>query len=278
MRQAEGTIDEYEQALLGGIVDTTKIGANYSDIFMDPSIIERIERVTALSLKRPKAFRYGVLAKSKITGALLYGPPGTGKSALARALAKQSGFAMLQVSAADVFQKCWGEDEKATRAIFSLGRKLHPCVIFIDEADAIFGARKSSEKKHVRAMINQFLLEWDGVSNEHNSPFLLLATNRPFDLDPAVLRRAPEHIHIDVPSTKAREQILRVHLRDESLRPDINYSILANMTPQFTGCDLKNVCVTAALDCVSNEIQDPITGNYPEKRILQWRNFQSALK
>ncbi|RPA94528.1 AAA-domain-containing protein [Choiromyces venosus 120613-1] len=270
--------NEYEENLLSGVVDTTNIAANYSDIYLHQSVIDRIERVTALSLKRAQAFSYGILSKSRITGALLYGPPGTGKSALVKSLAKQSGYNMLQISSADIFQKCWGEDEKVIRATFTLARKLSPCIIFIDEADAIFGARKSGDKKHIRGMVNQFLLEWDGITSDTNAPFILLATNRPFDLDPAVLRRAPEHIHIDVPSTSARENILRVHLREETLAKDVNLSILANMTPQFTGSDLRTLCVNAAIECITEQRPDPITREYPSERTLHQQHFIKSLK
>ncbi|KAI5777096.1 P-loop containing nucleoside triphosphate hydrolase protein [Geopyxis carbonaria] len=271
--------NSHESTLLkAGLVDTKNTGANYSDIYLDPSIIEKIERVTSLSLSRPDAFTYGILSESKITGALLYGPPGTGKSALARSVAKQSGYAMVQVSSADVFQNAWGEDDKVIRAIFSLGRKLHPCIIFIDEADGIFSSRESGERKHVRTMLNTFLQEWDGICNALDSPFILLATNRPFDLDPAVLRRAPVHIHIDIPSKLAREQILKVQLRGEQLAEDVKFSVLANMTQQYTGSDLKTLCVTAALACVHEEQRNPDTGEFPKKRILRSKHFGIALK
>lgn len=219
-----------------------------------------------------------MLRRNKVTGALLYGPPGTGKTLLARGLAKQSGFLMLQISSADVFQSCWGEDEKVIRAAFSLARKLSPCILFIDEADAIFGARKSGDKTYVRGMLNQFLLEWDGVASDMDSPFLLLSTNRPFDLDPAVLRRAPVHIHIDIPTVHQRLGILKLLLKDEDLGPDINLSFLAKLTPSYTGSDLKNLCVKAALTCVDTEVPDPVTGEYRSRRTLQKRHFNLALK
>lgn len=234
--------------------------------------------MTSLSLNRPEAFQYGVLRKNKITGALLYGPPGTGKTLLAKGLARQSGFLMLEISSADVFQTCWGEDEKVIRAAFTLARKLSPCILFIDEADAIFGARKNGDKKHVRAMLNQFLLEWDGVASSVDSPFLLLSTNRPFDLDPAVLRRAPVHIHLDIPTIHQRQGILNLLLKDEVLASDITIPLLAKLTPAYTGSDLKNLCVSAALNCVHSESPDPKTGKYPLRRVLQRRHINQALQ
>ncbi|KAH0610508.1 uncharacterized protein H6S33_012035 [Morchella sextelata] len=278
LKSIEAGCNQYEQKLMGGIVNTTNISPNYSDIHINRTVIDQLERVTALALNRPDAFQYGVLRRNKVTGALLYGPPGTGKTLLARGLAKQSGFLMLEVTGADIFQKCWGEPEKYIKAAFTLARKLSPCILFIDEADGIFGARKSGDRKHQRGMLNQFLLEWDGMGSSMDSPFLLLSTNRPFDLDPAVLRRAPVHIHIDIPTVHQRQGILQLLLKHEDLGPDINLPILARLTPSYTGSDLKNLCVTAALACVETEVPDPVTGEYPSRRTLQRRHFNFALK
>lgn len=240
-------------------------------MFIDPTTVAKLEHVTRMSLLRPKAFSKGVLSGNKVTGAVLYGPPGTGKSLLAKNLARNSGFNMILASTAELWQKCHGEDEKVIRALFSMGRKMHPCIIFIDEADALLGNRKAGEKRHIRAMLNQFLMEWDGLNNSKHSPFLLLATNRPFDLDPAVLRRAPVRIHLDIPTPKQRHGILSLLLRDETLGRDITIERLAKMTVRYTGSDLKNLCVTAATECVSEQREDS------ETRVLMMRHFQIAM-
>lgn len=213
-----------------------------------------------------------MLKGNKVTGAILYGPPGTGKSLLAKGMAKQSGFTMLAVSTAELWQKCHGEDEKVIRTVFSLARKLYPSIVFIDEADAMLGARKAGEKRHIRAMLNAFLMEWDGLTSGDDSPFILLATNRPFDLDPAVLRRAPVHIHLDVPTVEERLGIIRLLLREEVLDPNINHFTLSSLTQGFTGSDLKNLCVMAATECVSKQPLDTT------RRILTRQHFFSALE
>jgi SpoVK/Ycf46/Vps4 family AAA+-type ATPase len=227
--------------------------------------------VTSLSLTRQKAFGHGVLNGNKVTGAILYGPPGTGKSVLAKGMAKQSGFTMIAVSTAEMYQKCHGDDEKVIKALFSMGRKLYPSIIFIDEADAMLGARKAGEKRHIRAMLNQFLMEWDGLTSGGDSPFILLATNRPFDLDPAVLRRAPVQIHMDVPTVYERMGILQLLLQDEILE-GIRIPTLAYLTEGYTGSDLKNLCVTAATECVSSQATDTT------ERCLTRNHFFSAMK
>lgn len=178
---------------------------------------------------------------------------------------------MIAVSTSELFQKCHGDDEKVIKALFSLARKLYPSIVFIDEADALLGARKAGEKRHIRAMLNKFLMEWDGLTSGVNSPFVLLATNRPFDLDPAVLRRAPVHIHLDVPTTSERIGILRLLLKEERLARDITIEKLALLTPKYTGSDLKNLCVTAASSCVAEQPVDTA------ERVLQRHHFMSAL-
>ncbi|PKS07998.1 hypothetical protein jhhlp_006610 [Lomentospora prolificans] len=263
--------DKFEKMLLDCIVNTENIKDNYEDMFVDQKTIDKLEHVTRMSLLRPKAFGRGVLAGNKVTGAVLYGPPGTGKTLLVKGLARKSGFNMILASTAELWQKCHGEDEKVIKALFSMGRKLHPAIVFIDEADGLLGTRKAGEKRHIRAMLNQFLMEWDGLNSGKNSPFILLATNRPFDLDPAVLRRAPVRIHLDVPTTAQRFGILNLLLKDETLGADVSTDRLAKMTTRYTGSDLKNMCVTAATECVSEQLEDS------DSRILRLRHFQTAM-
>ncbi|KAK4060947.1 hypothetical protein Trihar35433_9872 [Trichoderma harzianum] len=251
---------------------TYEIAPGYKDVVVNPEVIKKLEDATRLSLQRPRAFSHGVLKGNRITGAILWGPPGTGKTLLVRALARQSEFNMLSVSTAELWQKCHGEDEKVIKAVFSMGRKLSPCIIFLDEADAILGTRKAGEKRHIRAMFNQFLMEWDGLISSKQAPFLLLATNRPFDLDPAVLRRAPMQIHLDLPSPNERLEIIKRLLADETLGNGMTYPFLSSQTHLYSGSDLKNLCVTAATLCVREQREDT------EKRVLTRKHFIEALK
>ena len=145
-----------------------------------------------------------------------------------------------------------GEGEKNVKALFSLAKRLTPCIVFIDEADAILGSRgASSSRASHRELINQFLREWDGMGEL--SAFIMVATNRPFDLDEATLRRLPRRMLVDLPTEKDREEILKIHLRDEILDSQISLQQLAIETPLYSGSDLKNLCVAAALACVREE-------------------------
>lgn len=155
-----------------------------------------------------------------------------------------------------------GEGEKNIKAIFSLAKKLTPCIVFIDEADAILGSRGgSSPRTSHRELINQFLCEWDGM-NDH-SAFIMVATNRPYDLDEACLRRLPRRLLVDLPTEQDREAILRIHLKDEGLDPAVSLPTLASQTPFYSGSDLKNVAVAAALSCVREEVQQVATAPTP---------------
>ncbi|KAI5856295.1 P-loop containing nucleoside triphosphate hydrolase protein [Tricharina praecox] len=272
--------DEYETQLLGGIVDNEKISITYSDIHVDRSILDSLENLTTLSLIHPEAFTYGVLRSNRVSGALLYGPSGTGKTLLARALSKQAGVTMLEISGADVLQKCVGEGEKIARAIFSLARKLSPCIVFIDEADSFLAKRKDDDKHHERSMINQFLREWDGMAaGNGDAAFILLATNRPYDLETAVLRRVPARFLMDIPTSEARKAILQILLKEEKLGRKADIETLAGMTTSYTGSDLKNLCVAAALTCVSEEYANAAARKAPtpKRRIIKREHFDKAM-
>lgn len=290
LKQVKASCSKHEQKLLGGLVDPSDIHTTFADVRAPTDIIEALKTLTSLSLIRPEAFSYGVLAKDKIPGVLLYGPPGTGKTLLAKAVAKDSGTTVLEVSGSEIYDKYVGEGEKNVKAVFSLAKKLSPCIVFIDEADAIFGDRGSGrERTSHREIINQFLREWDGMNDL--SAFIMVATNRPFDLDEAILRRLPRRLLIDLPVEADREAILKIHLKDESLDPSVSLAAIASNTPFYSGSDLKNLSVAAALACVREENaaataealaagidESSLKGNliYPEKRTLQNRHFDIA--
>lgn len=275
---------KHEKALLAGVIEPSKISVTFKDVHAPFETIEAIQTMTTLSLVRPEAFRYGVLASDRLPGLLLYGPPGTGKTLLAKAVAKESGATVLSVSSAQLNDMYVGEGEKNVAALFSLAKKLTPCVIFLDEADAIFSARgnRGSRVNH-RELLNQFLTEWDGMSNDASGAFIMVATNRPMDLDDAVLRRLPRRLLIDLPTESDRLAILNIHLRDEVLAECVDLADLAKKTPFYSGSDLKNLAVAAALECVreENEAAKNHVGveeyKHAAKRTLTSAHFEKAL-
>lgn len=283
LKKLRKTCNSHEKKLLHGVVDPENIRTTFADVRATPDTIEALKTLTSLSLVRPDAFTYGVLATDRIPGLLLYGPPGTGKTLLAKAVAKESGATVLEVSGSDVYDMYVGEGEKNIRAIFTLAKKLTPCIVFIDEADAILGSRGGAGNRTThRELINQFLREWDGMTDMN--AFIMVATNRPFDLDEASLRRLPRRLLVDLPTEKDREAILGIHLKGELLHPDINLATLASQTPFYSGSDLKNLCVATALACVREEFDNaaaakgtPEGYKYPEKRTLEQRHFDRGM-
>ncbi len=284
LSRVRASASKYEKRLLSGIIESKNITTTFNDVHMPVETIDALQTLTTLSLTRPDAFKYGVLASNKIPGLLLYGPPGTGKTLAAKAVAKESGATMLEVSAADLNDMYVGESEKNVRALFSLARKLSPCVVFLDEADAMFRARSNQGPRvSHREQLNQFLKEWDGMSNDSGSAFIMVATNRPQDIDDAVLRRLPRRLLVDLPTEADRLEILKIHVRHEAVADDVNLEDIAKKTPFYSGSDLKNLAVAAAMSAVreENELAKKHAGDepyqHPERRTLTKIHFEKAL-
>ena len=287
LAKIRSTASKHEKKLMSGVIEADKMSTTFNDVHAPIETIESLQTLTTLSLIRPDAFKYGVLASDKIPGLLLYGPPGTGKTLLAKAVAKESGATMLEVSAADINDMYVGEGEKNVKALFSLAKKLSPCVVFLDEADAMFSARSNHGRRvSHRELLNQFLKEWDGMSNDSGSAFIMVATNRPHDLDDAVLRRLPRRLLVDLPTEQDRKEILKIHLRNEALADEVSIPELAKKTPLYSGSDLKNLAVAAALSAVREENAmakaykekgEEGEYEYPEKRTLTNKHFEVAI-
>ncbi|KAL8397557.1 hypothetical protein RB594_004315 [Gaeumannomyces avenae] len=274
--------DENEQQLLPCIVKPETIKTTWDSVVCSPETKDSLQSLTSLVLTRPSEFSYGVLATERIAGCLLYGPPGTGKTLMARAIAKESGATMLEVSAAAVNDRWVGASERNVRAIFSLARKLAPVVVFLDEADSLLGSRESRNRGGHREVVNQFLREWDGLAE--TDAFIMVATNRPYDLDEAVLRRLPRKILVDLPLAPHRLEILRVLLRDERLDPQsVDLARLAADTELYSGSDLKHLCVAAAFHAVRDAVRardaspDPAAHVFPDRRLLTGDHFARAM-
>ncbi|KIP09632.1 hypothetical protein PHLGIDRAFT_102653 [Phlebiopsis gigantea 11061_1 CR5-6] len=255
-------LEQHEQRLLGCIVDTASISTTFNHVHLPERTIDSVRTIVSLPLLHPAAFQHGILKEHAMTGCLLFGPPGTGKTLIVRALAKEAGCRMLAVSPSDVMDMYVGEGEKLVRSVFSLARRLSPCVVFIDEIDALFGARSSARESggaiaH-RGVLTEFMQEMDGLKSKKDDNIIVIgATNRPFDLDDAILRRLPRRLLVDLPGEKERAEILRILLRDETLASDVDLKLLAKKTDSFSGSDLKHLCVSAALDSVKERVEVP---------------------
>lgn len=200
-------------------------------------------------LRNPKKFTKlgGRIPK----GVLLVGPPGTGKTLLAKAIAGEANVPFFSISGSDFVEMFVGVGASRVRDLFSQGKRHAPCIIFIDEIDAVGrhrGAGLGGGHDEREQTLNQLLVEMDGFESQEGV-IVIAATNRPDVLDPALLRpgRFDRQIVIPIPDVRGREEILRVHAKRTVLGPDVNLSILARGTPGFSGADLENLVNEAAL-------------------------------
>lgn len=200
-------------------------------------------------LKYPKKFLE--LGARIPKGVLLVGPPGTGKTLLAKAVAGEAGVPFFSISGSDFVEMFVGVGAARVRDLFDQAKKNAPCIVFIDEIDAVGrqrGAGLGGGHDEREQTLNQLLVEMDGFS-VNEGIIVIAATNRPDILDPALLRpgRFDRHITVGIPDIKGREEILKIHSRNKPLAPDVSLQVLARRTPGFTGADLENLMNEAAL-------------------------------
>lgn len=260
LEQVEADVQylDRERVHLDRIADPSEYSEGWDDIAIDREVEDHISIViNHFAETRSKA--QGILKGSRIGGALLYGPPGTGKTHLVRVLTKEIGIFMLCVSPADMMSKYVGDTEKTIKGLFDLARRLTPSVIFVDEADSLFRARKSDDMRWERNSSNQWLSELDSLKQVQNPPLVLLATNFPGDLDEAVLRRVPNRCHVGLPNIEMRHRILQICLKEDALDNDIDLLELAERSKGYSGSDIRHLCVQAALSrdrSVGKQCQD----------------------
>ncbi|CAN6987980.1 unnamed protein product [Brassica rapa subsp. trilocularis] len=237
--------NEFEKRIRPEVIPANEIGVTFADIGSLDETKESLQELVMLPLRRPDLFKGGLLKPCR--GILLFGPPGTGKTMMAKAIANEAGASFINVSMSTITSKWFGEDEKNVRALFTLAAKVSPTIIFVDEVDSMLGQRtRAGEHEAMRKIKNEFMTHWDGLmSNSGDRILVLAATNRPFDLDEAIIRRFERRIMVGLPSVESREKILRTLLSKEKTE-NLDFHELAQMTDGYSGSDLKNFCTTAA--------------------------------
>ena len=276
------TENVFEQRLLGEVIPPDEISIRFDDVGALDDVKDTLRELVMLPLQRPELFRRGNLTKPT-KGILMFGPPGTGKTMLARAVATECGANFINVSMSAIGSKWFGETEQYVHAVFTLASKIAPSVIFVDEVDSMLGARSKDEHETMRKIKNEFMTCWDGLRTRQTERVLVLvATNRPMDLDDAVLRRLSRRILVDLPDAANREKILQVILKDEALEPGFDVGALAQKTPGYSGSDLKNLCVTAAhqpiRELLRREKEQGAAPGTAELRPLRMGDFDRALR
>ena len=228
--------------------DEEKLKITFKDVAGAEEAKQELEEVVEF-LKHPQ--KYNDLGAKIPKGVLLYGPPGTGKTLLAKAVAGEAGVPFFSISGSDFVEMFVGVGASRVRDLFDQAKKSAPCIVFIDEIDAVGrqrGAGLGGGHDEREQTLNQLLVEMDGFS-ANEGIIMIAATNRPDILDPALLRpgRFDRQIVVDRPDIKGRTEILKVHVKGKPIGPDVNLDVIAQRTPGFTGADLSNLVNEAAL-------------------------------
>lgn len=254
-------LTEHEMRIATQFVASNE-GANWSDLGGCDALIQELNDRIILPLKirsdhEDFALSSGLLSPPK--GVLLYGPPGCGKTLMAKAIARAASARFINLQVSNLTDKWYGESQKLAAAVFSLAQKFQPTIIFIDEIDSFLRDRQSHDHEATAMMKAEFMSLWDGFTSSDNAIIVMGATNRPNDVDRAILRRMPARFYVPLPDADARADILKVILRNEPLDSNINFKRIANLANNLSGSDLKEVCRLAVLSRVKNVVDKKIS-------------------
>jgi cell division protease FtsH len=248
------------------IVAQTDVGVTFEDVAGEDEAKQELEEILEF-LQNPEKFtRLGAKVPK---GVLLVGPPGTGKTLLAKAVAGEAHVPFFSISGSDFIEMFVGLGAARVRDLFEQAAKMAPCLVFIDELDALGKARGAAGSLNGHdereQTLNQLLVEMDGFQ-ANQGVVIIAATNRPEILDPALLRpgRFDRHILVDRPDLAGRIGILKVHARDVTLGPDVDIEVIARRTPGFTGADLANLVNEAALLAARKEKEEVTSEDFEQ--------------
>jgi len=216
-------------------------------------------------------------------GVLLYGPPGTGKTLLARALATNIEANFLKVVSSAIVDKYIGESARLIREMFAYAREHEPCIIFMDEIDAIGGRRFSegtSADREIQRTLMELLNQMDGF-DELGKVKIVMATNRPDVLDPALLRpgRLDRKIEIPLPNEAARIDVIKIHSTHIRTAGDIDYEAVAKLAEGFNGADLRNICTEAGMFAIRDERNEVIEEDFMKavRKVSDSKKLESSI-
>lgn len=262
-----------------------KPDVTYDDVGGSKKALEQLREVVEIPLLHPE--RFVTLGIDPPKGVLLYGPPGTGKTLTARAVANRTDATFIRVIGSELVQRYVGEGARMVRELFSLARSKKACIIFFDEVDAIGGARSgggdegNSDNEVQRTML-QIVSELDGFDARGNIK-VLMATNRPDTLDPALLRpgRLDRKVEFGLPDLEGRTHILKIHAKVMNVDRGIRFELLARLCPNTTGAELRSVCTEAGMFAIRARRKSVSEKDYLDsinKVIKGYQKFSSTPK
>jgi len=242
---------------------TERTGVKWEDIVGLNNAKRVLREAVVMPLKFPRLFQEKKLL-TPWKGVLLHGPPGTGKTLLAKAVASE-GTTFFNISASTIVSKWRGDSEKLIRVLFDLARYHAPSTIFIDEMDSIMSKRSSQgEHEASRRMKTEILMQMDGLFQTKENVFVLAASNFPFDLDPALLRRLEKRILVPLPEEEARLCMFKTFLTPDIASDDIDFNYLASKTEGYSGSDIRLICKEAAMEPL-RRLMDSLQQKYGDK-------------
>ena len=247
-RQTQGTSSKSMNYAKSKAKVNSNIRVRFSDVAGAEEEKQELQEIVEF-LKSPK--KYAALGARIPRGVLLVGPPGTGKTLFAKAVAGEANVPFFSISGSDFVEMFVGVGASRVRDLFDAAKKSQPCIVFIDEIDAVGrqrGTGLGGGHDEREQTLNQLLVQMDGFETNEDI-IVMAATNRADILDPALLRpgRFDRQIHVNLPDVRGREAILKVHARNKPLAPDVNFKVLSRMTSGFSGADLENLLNEAAI-------------------------------
>ncbi|CAM9787954.1 unnamed protein product [Chrysoparadoxa australica] len=243
-------LSKYELTMADDVVPPGDLQVSFEDIAGMEEKKREIYNLVVMPLLRPDLHAAAGRGSSLVKlpkGALFYGRPGTGKTMLAKAIAAECGATFINLKMSSILDKWLGESNKLVAAVWSLAEKLAPSIIFIDEIDSFLRERSGNDDATHATLKAEFMTHWDGLCSGPAQVMVLAATNRPYDIDPAVLRRLSRHFHVGMPDLGGRNAILELMLKDEDVDDDVDIFQLSELTEGYSGSDLKELCGAAAM-------------------------------
>lgn len=248
-------LSEYELSIASQLIVPSSLDVSWEDIGGLTEVCQEIRETVIYPLKNRELYKNSFLIGPP-KGVLLHGPPGCGKTMLAKAIAADAGCRFINLQASSLTDKWYGESQKLASAVFSLAKKLHPTIIFIDEIDSFLRSRGTSDHEATAMMKAQFMTLWDGLISDRSTQIIVMgATNRPQDVDAAILRRMPTTFHIPKPNESQRKSILHLLMDREKVDEDVSLEKISKNTKDYSGSDLKELCRNACMMTVKDHIR-----------------------